>query len=518
MLSPEQAESLELLLEVGRLLSSKLELSELLRTIMELAARVVNAETASLLLVDEKTNELYFDVALGLPPDVAKIRLKMGQGICGAVAAKNKPLIINDVRKDPRWTQKVDKESGFVTRSILAAPVALKGRCIGVVEAINHKDGEFSFKDLRVFEAFASQAAVAIENARLFASLQEEKFKLSTVFEEMKDAALLTDEQGRVLLANPAARLLLGEDAGSLADAVRGYALSPSIEEITRGEGLVRFEAVREQPKKLVLAGASSVVRDLAGGQASGKVRGRVVLFRDVTEEKHEEGLKRSFLSLISHKLKTPLASVTGYSQLLITDLSSKPGTEFTVKALRTIEAQGQKLTGLVEKLLNYTILERIDDTEFSRKPFEVDNAVKEAVDGLGAFLSERKAVAEVRPSGLRALGDQTLVRDALKNLIENGAKFAAGPDNKVAVWAERRGADVEIHVRDSGPGIPPEEHARVFARFHQVEASFTGQTEGWGLGLSFVKKVIEKLGGSVRLQSAPGAGSTFTVSLPAAD
>ena len=433
--------------------------------------------------------------------------MKMGQGICGAVAADNKPLIINDVRKDPRWTAKVDDESGFVTRSILAAPVSLKGRCIGVVEAINHKDGEFSFKDLRVFEAFASQAAVAIDNARLFASLQEEKFKLSTVFEEMKDAALLTDGQGRVLLANPAARLLLGEDAASLTDAVRGYALSPSIDEITRGEWLVRFEAVREQPKKLVLAGASSR-----------GIRGRVIVFRDVTEERHEEGLKRSFLSLISHKLKTPLASVTGYSQLLISDLSAKPGTEFTVKALRTIESQGQKLAALVEKLLNYTVLELIDDTELSPKPFELDKAVREAVDGLAPFLAERKAVAEVRPSGLRVVGDPNLVRDALKNLIENGAKFATGPENKVTVWAEARNGSVDIHVKDSGPGIPPEEHEKVFARFHQIEASFTGQTEGWGLGLSFVKKVIEKLGGSVRMQSAPGAGSTFTVSLPAAD
>ena len=230
---PQQLESLELLLEVGRLLSSKLKLSDLLHTIMQLAAKVVNSETASLLLVDPKTDELYFDVALGLDPALAKIRLKMGEGIAGAVAKGNKPLIINDTQNDPRWTQKVDKKSGFVTRSILAAPIALKGRCIGVIEAINHCDGDFSSSDLRIFEAFASQCAVAIDNARLFASLQEEKFKLSTIFSEMKDAAVLTDGRGTVVIANPAARHYLGDHElpAPIDELVRGFTVEPPLAE-----------------------------------------------------------------------------------------------------------------------------------------------------------------------------------------------------------------------------------------------------------------------------------------------
>src|SRR5476649_543607 len=93
-----EAERLELLLEVGRLLSSKLELPELLTTVLELASRVVDAETASLLLLDEATQELYFDVALGLGDDLTKVRLKLGQGIAGTVAQTRKPEIINEVR------------------------------------------------------------------------------------------------------------------------------------------------------------------------------------------------------------------------------------------------------------------------------------------------------------------------------------------------------------------------------------------------------------------------------------
>ena len=115
-MSQEEARTLELLLEVGQLLSSKLEVGELLTTVLGLSTRVVGAESASLLLVDEKTQELYFDVALGLGAEAAKVRLKAGQGIAGAVAANRKAEIINDVRADPRWSPAMDEQSGFITR------------------------------------------------------------------------------------------------------------------------------------------------------------------------------------------------------------------------------------------------------------------------------------------------------------------------------------------------------------------------------------------------------------------
>src|SRR5262249_18822827 len=105
-------ESLQVLLEVCLLLSSKVDLPELLKTILSLASRVVNAETGSLLLLDPKTQELYFDIALGLDPKVSKIRLKMGQGIAGAVAQAGKSIIINDAKSDPRWNSNIDKQSG----------------------------------------------------------------------------------------------------------------------------------------------------------------------------------------------------------------------------------------------------------------------------------------------------------------------------------------------------------------------------------------------------------------------
>src|SRR3989338_7081459 len=113
-------ENIELLLNANRILASTLDLDKLLKVVLELAAQVVQAETGSLLILDEKTNELVFDVALGeAGKELKTIRLKLGEGIAGWVAKENKPLIVNDPANDPRWTRLADDKTKFITRSIL---------------------------------------------------------------------------------------------------------------------------------------------------------------------------------------------------------------------------------------------------------------------------------------------------------------------------------------------------------------------------------------------------------------
>lgn len=508
--------SLQILLEACLLLSSKLDLPELLKAILSLASRIVEAEAASLLLLDPAAQELYFDVALGLDPEVSKIRLKIGQGIAGTVALEGKPVIIADARRDPRWNPAVDRRSGFVTRSILAAPMTIKGRLIGVVEAINRLGGPFSDADRRIFEAFCSQAAVAIENARLFASLNEEKAKLDAAFSQMRDGVVLAGEEGRILLANPAANRLLGlgdAPAGSLSDALRAVKLHPPLERLAApSPEPLAFEIVRDKPKKLVLAGAASSFKFEAVGSRPASV-GRFLVFRDVTEERQEELLKRSFLSLVSHKLKTPLASITGFSEVLLSESDLPP---MTRKPIETICSQGKKLTELVEKLLAFTTLEGLDPQQLQQKPFDLGVAVSDALSGLGSWLAGQKAqvVVELAP-GSTVFGDFSLIRGALKHLIENGVKFNPKPEKKLRVCSAIQDGFVVVRVEDDGPGIPPEDLERVLSKFHQVESSFTGQVEGAGLGLPFVKKVAEFHGGRLWLESKLSQGTAAAFTLP---
>ncbi len=513
------SEKLELLLEVGRVMSSKLELSDLLATVLELSSRVVDAESASLLLLDEKSQELYFDVALGLGDEASKFRLPVGQGIAGTVARERKPAIINDVRADARWSPKMDEQSGFTTRSILAVPMLVRGRLIGVVEAINRKEGAFTPEHLRTFEAFSSQASVAIDNARLFSSLKEERLKLSTVFTEMTDGAVLCDPQGQVLLANEAAKRFfgLGTELTSLITALKDMAVTPPLSEVIDSQAAsADFWAVRELPKKLILAAKATRIRLGEGGSTRPAATGWLCVFRDATDEVQKEVLKRTFLSLISHKLKTPLASVTGFSEILLAEFAQTPPPPLQLKCAQTIASQGRKLANLVDNLLHYTTLEN-PDTPLELSPFPIDEAVSGAVKSLKDWLAENKAAVVFSPSGRRVKGDRAYLIEVFKNLIENAVKFDSREGKSVSVWVDEEAGRVGVHVKDEGPGIPPEDQEKIFSRFHQVETSFTGQVEGWGLGLPFVKKVVELHGGELKLTSRLGQGTTASVLLPGA-
>lgn len=247
-------ESLEMLVMVSRLLSSKLDISELLITIMRLSSRVVGAERASLYLLDEKKQELYFDVALGLPENVQKMRFKLGEGVSGTCAKEGKSIISNDAQSDARHNSRVDNKSGFVTKSLLTCPMIIKGKVIGVVQAVNKIDGEFTETDKNSFEAFASQAAIAIENSRLFNSVKEEKNKLDIVFRKIREGAILTKPDGEILILNYSANLYLEHEKYNLPnvkDVFEKFNFRLDFAEVLKSEGhAYKFEIERDSPKK----------------------------------------------------------------------------------------------------------------------------------------------------------------------------------------------------------------------------------------------------------------------------
>jgi len=174
-------ENLRKVLALNGVLNSTLKLNELLTLIMKTSSEVMRSEVASLLLIDEISNELVFRVALGGKGAELeeKFRVKMGEGIAGTVAATGKPEIVNNPHKDPRFAKRFDDSTGFVTRAILCVPMKAKGKILGVLQAINPvRRDEFSEADLELFETFADQAALAIENARLHGEIvKQEKAK-----------------------------------------------------------------------------------------------------------------------------------------------------------------------------------------------------------------------------------------------------------------------------------------------------------------------------------------------------
>lgn len=510
-----------MLVMVSRLLSSKLDISELLTTIMRLASRVVGAERASLYLLDEKKQELYFDVALGLPEEVQKMRFKLGEGIAGTCAKEGRSIIIADAPNDPRHSKKADAKSGFVTRSLLTCPMIIKGKVIGVVQAVNRIEGTFEETDKNNFEAFASQAAIAIENSRLFSSVKEEKRKLDIVFKRIKEGAILTDTEGEILLINSAAKTYLEHEKHkftNISGAFTDFEMNPGLEAVINSpEQHSRFELFRAQPKKFYMDGSAiKLFRDDQDGNPAPE--GTLWVITDVTARRMEALMARNFLSLVSHKLKTPLAAINGFAQILGDEAEKNPSLpEMVRKASTTINTQGQKLNRLIESLLNYVMAEDLDATLLSRIDFDAQEFFTEATELAKTWFKDTPGVAIkiAVPEPVRLKADRKLLASAIKGLVDNAVKFNPAKDKLVILSAQAREGYALISVGDNGPGIPGEELQNIFEKFYQVEASFTGQVEGWGLGLAYARKIAELHGGRVFAKSQLQKGSAITLAIP---
>ncbi len=192
----DQTESLARLVEINTIINSTLDIKKLLNIIMEIIKEIVKAEASTLLLYDESSDDLVFKVALGGAGEelTEKYRVRMGQGIAGHVAKSGKSLIVNDVYSDDRFDPNYDRATGFVTKSIMCAPLLHKGKLLGVIQAINAADREgFAASDSAVFSIFADQAALAVQNAVYFQkAIEEERLKA-----EVEGAVAVNEVFGR---------------------------------------------------------------------------------------------------------------------------------------------------------------------------------------------------------------------------------------------------------------------------------------------------------------------------------
>ncbi len=400
---------------------------------------------------------------------------------------------------------------GWITRPLprLAAAAREVGRGRFDVRVDWRSDDEIG----RLARSFNDMAAA---NAVLFAAIRQEKEKLATIFDETREGMVWTDPAGRLLLFNRSAKTLLGvpdEGTPDLAALLAGFRAQPPVPEILAGRARITpLELTRREPKTLVLSG----VADRLGGEKD--PAGLLFIFHDATIEKRSETLARSFLAIVSHKLRTPLAVALGYLDMLLSDPDKLD--EAQRSALAKIRGQDELLHSLVEKLIAFTLVQSPENIVLNSEASRLGALVEEAVRSVPA-LADPAVVLSWTPGEAERLpevrADRSLVRAAVANLLENAVKFNRGPRKEVSVSLAEAEGGVRVTVRDNGPGIPSEERPKLFRKFYQIDEDFTGQIPGFGLGLAFVKNVAQAHGGSAGMRPAPGGGSEFFLALPRA-
>lgn len=361
--------------------------------------------------------------------------------------------------------------------------------------------------------ALAAAANALVERLeRQGRDLSAERERFQAILTHMDAGVLYVGGDGRLLLANPAARPLLGLTAADLGrghvEALRDYRISEAVEEVARSG--------RSLKRELTLIGAGERVVD-AGLVATGPPGARggvVVVLHDVTERQRLERLRSEFLGNVSHELRTPVTVIRGFAETLLEGAPEIPDAYRSF--LTFIDRESRRLERLVEDLLD---LVRLEEKQVSLVRAEVD-LVELAEETLSRFRPEAERLgldlvfAPARRH-LHAFVDPDRVEQVLVNLLDNAFKYTpAGGRVTVAVAAE--GEDTALlSVADTGQGMPEGEVELIFERFYRVDKGRSRRQGGTGLGLAIVRRIVEAHGGRVWARSAPGAGATFFVALP---
>jgi len=338
--------------------------------------------------------------------------------------------------------------------------------------------------------------------------------QLNAVLAGMNEGVMALDAEGRILLMNRCAGVLLGVEP----DDARGrtpYEITDApvllrlLEAAARGEEPSAAEMVLRHAGERVVKAAVVPLRNGDGAPA-----GAIAVLRDVTKETKLERVRRDFVANVSHELRTPITAIKGFAESLL-DGAREDAAEAT-EFLRTIVRHADRLNRIIEDLLLLSRLEQEPEphkASLTRQPLLP--VLEAAVDELAPLAAEMKAeVALACGEELQATVNASLLQQAITNLIDNALKHG-GEGVQVQVSAQRKNGEVEITVSDNGPGIAAEHLERVFERFYRADRTASRRFGGTGLGLAIVRHIALVHGGRAEAESSPGAGSIFRFVLP---
>ncbi len=361
----------------------------------------------------------------------------------------------------------------------------------------------------------AQQARAVDELKRQHAEdLQAHTARMEAMFDSMVEGLIVLDARNRIRLTNRAAERILGFSrlmaGGTLLEATRNHEIAALANRATTEASAIEREIRIEGFSPRVLQVSAVALRDAAQAPT-----GAVLVVHDVTRLRELEGLRQDFVANVSHELRTPLSLIKSAAETLLDGAKEDPAA--LVRFLEIIDKHANRLTLLIDDLL---LLARLDSGRVELR-FELvwlRTAAQEALDDFSLVAQARGVTLEnAAPAGLAARADPERLRQALSNLVDNAIKYGRANGRVTLRGRALEDGRVELSVRDDGPGIPFEAKERVFERFFRVDKARSREQGGTGLGLAIVKNVIQAHGGEVRVESAPGAGTEFFLTLPGA-
>jgi signal transduction histidine kinase/putative methionine-R-sulfoxide reductase with GAF domain len=500
-----------------------IEQTSLLNVIMTEGERILESDMCNLFLVDEGANE--FKCFFIHNEETREIRLPLSNGLAGHVAMTSESINLEDAYQSPLFDPQIDNILKYKTETVLCIPVKQEdNKVIGVLQVVNKKGkGHFTSHDEWLFKSFAIFASNAISmidnNKHLTPEVRfNENIKMfNPAVENLSEGVIIITQDDDAVVVNPAVKWMLGGKINNDIDKQDTIELlnNSGLRNISRwlkGEvdTLTSQEITIQTPETRTIRVDCT---EINGEINHKRKKGCLVVFKDITRDKEFEQVKSEFITVVSHELLSPVTSMKNSVNLLLQETPG-PNTDSQKRFLHIINDGIEYLSNLTATLLDIAMSE-IRKVPLKREKVDLSKAIKSAMESQW-FKAEEKEISLVNKNGntSHVLADSNRVRQVLLNLLDNAFKFTHD-GGEIVVSTKSTEDEVEISVKDNGPGIFLEEQDKIFEKFYQVENAATRKHYGIGLGLSICKDIVRAHGGRIWVESKERGGSNFVFTLP---
>ncbi len=507
-----------------------------LQEILTAMARVNRAGAGAIYLVDAPNKALVQAATYvgeedeeSLPGDTPNRIVPIEFGFVGRVAAERRPVVIPDI-KDVDDAPDVLATNPFV-RSVLGVPI-FDGQdaLAGVAWVGLYVPYRFTQTSQARLQALAYRTIAFMETARLadqqveeLGRVQDSHRRLQAVIQTMPEAVMvIRPPHGQIVTSNAAAQKLFGlSSLGAQPDLRRIDQLSitpdppeleielPMMQAMTEGATVTSVELLvhtSDGSEVPVVASAAPLITE------ENEVDAVVCVFQDVSPLKEAERLRDEFISVVSHELRSPLTPIRGFAQVISRDLAREGGHDQHVKWLETLELHTDRLTRLVDDLLDVSRMRagRLSVLYEEIDLLEITSAI---VESKQTSQSTHDVVLETNLTELPTQGDQDRIIQVLDNLVGNAIKYTDG--GTVTVTLEADEERIHLSIADEGRGIPEQDRETLFNAFYRTRDANESAVPGLGLGLYIVRELVLAHDGEISIDEAPGGGARFNIDLP---
>ncbi len=515
------------LLEIARAITEELDYATVLKRILQAAVELL-AGQAGLIALREDEGRWHVRAFYGIPEAYIRYFDPLLADIPELSAARGEAGQRFEIPEINRRLQAIAEATTLGLLQGVGLPMSVRAETVGLIYVFRSYPAGFSTNDRALLSSFAVQAAIAVQNAKLYQQVSQEKRRLDAVLDSYADGILILTPAQTIQRFNRAMAKLTGWTAadaiGRHHDEVIRWARrepGPSLAEAEAGGWPLANANGPHGAPPLYVEGdllrrdgglTPAGVSYAALFDREGRLVNLIVDVHDITKFREAEELKTTFISIISHELKTPVALIKGYAETLRRE-DAHWDAATVQESLGVIAEEADRLADLIEKLLDAS---RLQAGALKLNTSEV------ALDRLAARLtakfrtqSDKHTLSvDFPPDFPVVLGDEERLTQVLTNLLSNALKYSPG-GGRVVVRGRAEPEKVVISVSDEGPGIAAPELPHVFERFYRGASDLTKRVKGAGLGLFLAKAVVEAHQGRIWVESTPDRGTTFSFVLP---